>query len=75
MSNIIDKFRAALINLEYDIAELDNAVGLNILECAYALISTYHRIRKELGLDKSSFENSYINHFQKSFNNKGNPTQ
>lgn len=54
MSNIIDKFRAALINLEYDIAELDNAVGLNILnilECAYALISTYHRIRKELGLD------------------------
>lgn len=56
MSNIIDKFRAALIDLEYDIAELDNAVGLNdeegrILECAYALISTYHRIRKELGLD------------------------
>ncbi|MEE3694643.1 hypothetical protein V2I21_05875 [Campylobacter sp. CLAX-22107-21] len=55
MSNIIDKFRAALVDLEYDIAELDDAVGLNdeeeILECAYALISTYHRIRKELGLD------------------------
>ncbi|MBR2917372.1 MAG: hypothetical protein IKC25_01360 [Campylobacter sp.] len=51
MNNIIDKFRAALIDLEYDIAELDNAVELNILECAYALISTYHRIRKELGLD------------------------
>lgn len=49
MSNIIDKFRAALIDLEYDIAELDD--GEEILECAYALISTYHRIRKELGLD------------------------
>ncbi len=26
MSNIIDKFRAALIDLEYDIAELDDAI-------------------------------------------------
>ncbi|WP_180378975.1 hypothetical protein [Campylobacter lanienae] len=55
MSDIIEKFRNALIDLEYDIKELEEATGVGdeeeIIERAYNLVETYHRIKTELGLE------------------------